>query len=305
MAPRLNKRGFFILAMVGPSCYHTAKLKASAFMNTRKIFTYAAVALLAALCPLAFGQESADKDDDNVKFPSRGVRFVVCSPSGERLPTPLYAKVGETHLPVHITSRAPSPRLAPNSKGNIAFYDKDPGPKAKGAQPLFTIEVPQEHRTKSICVVQPAPKNAGVSKAYFFKESTFPKGSSYIVNLSSSTLEMVTSSTGKFEGEEKRVKIAPNNKKTSLSADAENVWGFSNSKASSKLYFSLSALPADAKGSPIRIKSSTIMTYEKNTQLSFVVEHPTLKGSFRIMSVQYADLDKIKPAPPGKAPDKP
>lgn len=276
-------------------------------MNTRKFFTHTIVALAAALCPAVFGQEGSAKEEDvSFKFPNKGVRFVICSPTNERLPSPLYAKVKDEYLPVSITSRAPSPRLAPNSEGNIDFYESDPGPRSKET-PFLRVPVPADLRNKSICVVQPLPNRGGVGKILFFKEATFPKGSSYIVNLSSSTLELVTSPTGKLEGEETRTKIAPGANKTSIAKDDSNVWGFISPGQNKKLMFSLSALPASgAKSSaPVRIKSSVIMTNTKNTQVSFVVEHPTLKGTFRILSIQYADLEKIKPAPPGKAPGKP
>ena len=259
-------------------------------MNMRTIFTCALVALMVAICPSVQGQ--TEEPEKVIKYPSRGVRFVICSPTGERLPSPLYAKVGNEYQPILISQRMPSPRLAPTG-GYVNFYESPPEPKSK-EEPYLRIEIPKEHRSKSICVVQPK-QGGGVEKAYFLRETDFPKGSIYVVNISSAPLEMITSNTGKFEGEEKTDTISAGNRVGDVVAKAPNVWGFASSKKKpQKVYFVLSAIqqqPGAKQPMPIRIRSSVFMTQPKLTQMSIIIDQPGSKGIFKLMSLQYADTE--------------
>lgn len=238
-------------------------------------------------------QSAESQQADTSKFPTRGVRFVICSPTGERLPTPLYAKVGNDYLPVTISPRMPSPRLAPTGAGNeasVKFYESIPDAKELSERkvvPYLEIKIPKNHRNKSICVVQ--PKKSGEQPiTHFINEASFEKGSSYVINFSQTPLEMITSTSGKFSGEEKKAKIDVYTPSSTISKKSPFVWGHESKKENEKVYFVLLAQPKGGT-EPLRIKSSVFMTSPISTQMSFIVEHPTIKGSFRLMSIQYND----------------
>lgn len=256
-------------------------------MNMRKLFTLLALFMIA--CPIIWAQDSAATDKD-LKFPSRGVRFVICSPSNQALPAPLYVKVDKEYLPVTISSRMPSPRLGPE-KGEIKFYDQEPdaNAKEKDLKPFLTIAIPEAHRSKSICVVQPR-NDGGKPKTYFFKEAEFARGGIYVVNLTPAPLEILTSDTGKFGGEEKKSRIAPGKGNSEISLEDKNVWHFMGGKKDkTRIPFALRTLSTDPKTPGRRIIASVMQTLPTAAQVSFVVEHPAVKGSYKVLSIQYSD----------------
>lgn len=275
-------------------------------MNMRNIFKHVVFLLLVALCPAVMGQERGHKNNDGPRFPNKGVRFVICSAGGEKLPSPLYARVGDDYLPFHITSRMPSPRLLPFTQpgggASIKLYERPIDLKQeKKTTPYLEIDVPTAYRNKSICVV--IPNKSGKPKTLFVKENDFQKGGAYVVNLSQAPLEIITSTTGKFEGEEKRARIAPGSPKAiAINKDDANVWSYVTKKERQRVSFALNAIAAAPKTEPIRIRSSVFMPSQKVTQMSFVVEHPKIEGAYLLMSMQYADIDpellNVKITPP-------
>lgn len=234
-------------------------------------------------------QEISNVEREAFQFPTKGVRFVICSPTNEALPAPLYAKVNGTYVPIQITSRMPSPRLSPDN-GVIKLYDSIPDAKKEAdTVPYLSIDIPRGQRTKSICVVQPN-KDGGKPKTYFFKENDFAKGGVYVVNLSSSALEMTTDETGKFSGDEKKTTINPySGEGKEISAEEPYVWAYGPKKQKTRLPFALYSKPTAGKMTARRIVASSIYTLPSVAQVSFVVNHPTLKGSYRLLSIQYID----------------
>lgn len=237
------------------------------------------------------------------KFPTRGVRFVICSATGETLPTPLYAKVDKEYLPIHISSRMPSPRLQPE-KDVINLYETAPSTdpkKAKETKPYLSIPIPKNHRNKSICVVQPVKDAPTKPKTFFLKESEFSLGGVYVVNLSASTLEMITYPSGSTSGEEVVTKIAPYDNAKDISRDAPYVWSYKGKKA--RVPFVLKALLPGGKNETRRIKASAFHAVAPSAQVSFVMDHPTLKSAYRLISLQYGNEElpvesRIMPPPP-------
>lgn len=278
-------------------------------MNIRKLFTLLLTFFLIS-GPAVWAQESDDDAaDGEFKFPSHGVRFVICSPTNESLPAPLYVKVSKQYVPVHISPRMPTPRIAPE-KGMVHFYEKKPDAKSKSTggserrsaghkeavQPYLSIEVPANLNNKSICVVQPK-KDGGDPTISFISESDFTKGGVYVVNLTSTPLEMITSATGAFAGEEKKARIAPGKPQLLISRNDANVWGYQGSKKNKdRVPFALRTIPSGPKAESRRISASVLQTLPTMTQVSFVVNHPTLKGSFKLISIQFSDDSVVKNA---------
>ena len=275
-------------------------------MNIRKLFTLLLTFLFVA-GPAVWAQESDDDSTDGeFKFPSHGVRFVICSPTNESLPAPLYVKVGKIYVPVRISPRMPSPRITPE-KGVVNFYEKAPDTKKEKGErkpgshkdmppPFLSIPVPTNHANKSICIVQPK-KDGDDPTVSFISETEFTKGGVYVVNLTSTPLEMITSTTGKFEGEEKKTRINPGRAQVHISRDDANVWSYQGSKKTKdRVPFVLRTIPAGPKAEPRRISASVLQTLPTMTQMSFVVDHPTMPGSFKLISIQFSDDSVVKNA---------
>lgn len=264
-------------------------------MNIRT-FKIAILGLLMAVVTHTQAQSSKDNIDAESKFPKNGIRFVVCTASNVQLPSPLYVKVGKDYLPITISSRMPSPRIAPEG-GVVRFYDAPPavktGNKPPKEQPVLTVEVPEAHQNssaKSICIVQPSKANDNSPRTYFIKESDFRKGGVYIINFTNSTLEIITDPTGKFEGKEKHTKIAPKINTKNISSKDQNTWVYEGKSASGdKVNYVLQALPVSGRGEPKRIRASVFLTSKDVSQISIVTNHPTLKDQYRLLSVQFAD----------------
>lgn len=257
-----------------------------------------------AVVPHTQAQSTKETTDSDNKFPKNGIRFVVCTTADVQLPSPLYVKVGKDYLPITISARMPSPRIAPEG-GFVKFYDTQPtikaGNKPPKEEPVLTVEVPEAHlgnNAKSVCIVQPTKANDQKPRTYFLKESDFKKGGVYLINFTGSTLEIITDPTGKFEGKEKRNKIAPKVKGYNISKSDPNIWAYvGKSAAGDKVNFVLQALPPSGRGEPSRIRASVFMTNKDVSQISIVTTHPTLKNSYRLLSVQFADdEDRAKAA---------
>lgn len=267
--------------------------------------------LLLALTPVTWAQGSASHETVVSKFPKQGVRFVICDNGSFQLPTPLYVKVGKEYLPIEISRRMPSPRLAPESGKQIKFYDTMPtstkNGKADKIEPVLTITIPDGYASgKSVCIVQPAKKDDGDVRTIFLKESEFKLGGVYIVNFTNSELEMITDPTGKFD-EKSRItdRIKPREKTQNLSVNAPNVWRYHGKVVKTVVYqgkkidrgeavpFILQARSTTPGKEPVRIKASTFLTNENMSQINVVVNHSRLKNAYELLSVQFSDESKL------------
>lgn len=255
--------------------------------------------LMVAMATALQAQDTArDARTPDVKAPKHGVRFVICSPGGNQaqLPSPLYAKMGKDYYPITISQRMPSPRLTPEG-GVVKFYASMPSKTSSGKDkepPVLTVTLPDAYRgssTKSLCIVQPTKANDTDPQTFFLKESDFKIGGVYIINFTNSTLEMVTYPPGKSDGEEKRELIKPRMKTHSISVSDSNVWSYmGKSSKGDKVNFVLQALPAvKGVGHAKRIRASVLLTNKDLSQINVVVPHPTLKDSYKLLSVQYSN----------------
>ena len=268
--------------------------------------------LLVAACPVLTAQiDDTERTTNEIDLPKTGIRFVICTTGSGQIPSPLYAKIGKEYYPVNISKMMPTPRITPE-KGVIKFYDKMPekGNKAEKLEPVLTINVPERHlspTTKSLCILQPRKKDDTEPLSFFLKESEFKRGSVHIINFTNNTLEMITDPSGKFEGNEKHEKIAPRVKTRDISPSDANTWSISmkNPKAQrvdskgqkidyneEKVSYILRTMPTPANPEGRRIRASVLLLASDMSQVSIVVDHPRLKDTCSLLSVQFADDEK-------------
>ena len=110
----------FCLASVGILAI-IAGAKTQSFIMTRKIISLLAAAFLAFVPANAQSSRAAAAE---AAAPKTGIRFVVCSPTNAKLPSPLYYQTGKEFKPVRIGGRTPSPRIKPIG-GKVCFWDQD------------------------------------------------------------------------------------------------------------------------------------------------------------------------------------
>ena len=251
-----------------------------------------AMAMLPALH--AQDDETGGSTTEKSKFPKNGVRFVICSPTDQHVPSPLYVRVGREYLPVVITSRTPTPRLKPDG-GVIKFYEKPPVKKDSNdkteEQPYITVTIPKDSGHKCICIVQPSQKGDTTPKTYFLPESDFKKGGIHVINFTSTPLRMVVDPTGEFDGKEKKFNISPRPKDagSKLSTSDSNVWSYMGKGMSENVSFILQTSPTAQNSEGTRIRAGVFMTMNDASQISIVVKHPTLPHAFRMLSVQCSE----------------
>lgn len=239
-------------------------------------------------------EEAASIAGVTLKGAAQGVRFVVCSASGTRLTSPLYTKLRNEYIPLTITSRMPSIRIAATS-GVVRFYDKEPADAKdeKNLTPYIEIQVPKEYSTKSVCILVPDTKGK-VDKAFFLKEDEFTVGSAYVINMTNTPLEMITSTTGDFNGEEVKRVIAPGVHVNRIEKGGANVWAFKHKKEKADadgrikklIYFQLRTKSGDPQQS-FAIKTSTFMPKLDVAEVNIVTDNPRHKGSFSLLSFQF------------------
>lgn len=261
-----------------------------------------ALASLFALCPLyapsAFAQGEAGAEAE-AAAPKTGVRFVICSPSGNRLPNPLYYHAGKNvYKSVSISGRVPSARIKPEA-GKVVFYDQDPTPSTKEdkgdkgdsadpkaqPKPVLTVEVPANAASKSLCIVVPGDTPAK-SKTLFLNEADFPKKGVHLINLSATPLQMTTSRKGDFS-DKKVSKIAPYRAGEGVSKN--NSWTFTEGKHGEQVAFQLAYLKKGEKSSaPQNLRRSKFIVSERQSQISIVVKDPSRDG-LKLLSIQFGD----------------
>lgn len=263
-------------------------------MNMRIVKAAVMSILLLAVAPVMNVQGAESLKEEASPFPKNGVRFVICSSGDMQLPSPMYVKVGKDYLPVIVSRRMPSPRLAPEG-GVVKFY-KDKPETVKDAKepkeaPVLTIAVPQAYcgpTTKALCMVQPVGKGDQM-RTYFMKESDFKLGGVHVINLTSKKLEIIYDETGNFDGQEKRVSIQPKQSSANvqdITSKDRNVWQYS-AKAP-RVNFVLQAAPETRGAEPTRIRSSVFMPNADLSQISIVVESTKRKNVFELHSVQFS-----------------
>ncbi|MBQ5664385.1 MAG: hypothetical protein IIV41_00785 [Akkermansia sp.] len=227
--------------------------------------------------------------------PKTGVRFVVCSPTGENMPSPLYVRNGKEFTAIQIGSRTTSPRVKPVG-GVVEFWKENPMPTAgmadkkdKGAaassklpDPFFTVTVPANIGSKSVCILSPS-KDIEKTNTLFLNESDFPRKGVHIINLSSFPLQMTTSEKGDFS-DKKESKIGVYRREDGISPS--NSWSFKGEKGQ-QVGFILTYTEKGAKA-PKRIKASSFTVSGQQAVINVVVKDPKLNRP-RLMTIQLSD----------------
>lgn len=231
--------------------------------------------------------------------PKTGVRFVICSPSGVTMPSPLYVRSGKEFKTISIGSRTPSVRVKPVG-GIIEFWDQDPAPKmaegdkkapnpaaTKLPDPIFSVTVPASAGSKSVCILSPN-KEVQKTNALFLNEGDFPKKGMHVINLSSFPLQIVTSESNDFK-DMKESKIGVYRREDGICA--ENSWSFKGEKGQ-QVSFILSYYDKATKGFK-RMKASTFALSERQSMVNIVVKDTT-RNMPKLMPIQITDGKKDK-----------
>ncbi len=194
-------------------------------MKTASLFSFLALAVL-ALSPVAVMPAAAQTDlsAEAAAAPRTGVRFVIVSPSGESLPSPLYCKQGKGFTAVRLGSRTPSARVRPEAGGIVRFWKENPmgaaefaaddtksakparpgrKPAAAAAaapvqlpEPFMTVKLPASADSKTLCIL--VPNAEGKAQTFFINESDVPNSGVHLINFSPYPLQMVLSKKGDF-----------------------------------------------------------------------------------------------------------
>ncbi|MBE6416667.1 MAG: hypothetical protein E7032_09105 [Akkermansiaceae bacterium] len=266
------------------------------------LFCAAVVALLPAQ---AQGRRSrsaapaAAAAGDEAAAPKTGVRFVICSPSGVTMPSPLYVRSGKEFKTISIGSRTPSVRIKPVG-GVIEFWDQDPAPKmaegdkkapkptaTKLPDPIFSVSVPASAGSKSVCILSPN-KEVKKTSTLFLNESDFPKKGMHIINLSSYPLQIITSASNDFKDKQES-KIGVYRREDGICA--ENSWSFKGEKGQ-QVSFILSYYDKATKGFK-RMRASSFILSERQSMVNIVVKDTT-RNIPKLMPIQIAESRKDK-----------
>lgn len=271
-------------------------------------------AVLVAVTPL-FGQQARQgQDQENEPAePKTGVRFVNCSPTGIRIPSPLFAKAGKSYRQVRIATRVPSVRVKPDANGVINFYDEDPGAasadtegnaggrrggrggrsraEAPEVPPVMSFTVPAGMANdKTLCLVMPKSReNPYDVNSLFVKESAFPKNGVYIINLTDTPLQIKTSPDPNFADSKVEV-IGP----YSGGVNEKNSWSSPKGADGTTISFILSAKVPGSK-EPRRIKASRFTISSRQAQINVVVKDPARPNSFSLQTIQLMDKPEQQP----------
>lgn len=224
--------------------------------------------------------------------PKTGIRFVICSPSGVSLPSPLYIRDGKAFKPLQVGSRTPSERVRP-AGGVVEFWDRDPGSmaeegkKAEIPDPIFTVKVPAGIGSKTVCILSPS-KEAAKTASLFLNEGDFPRKGMHIVNLSSFPLQITTSETPDFK-DKKESKIGVYRREDGICAN--NSWSFKG-KNGQLVSFMLTYTDKNAK-MPKRIKASTFTISDRQAIVNLIVKDPT-RNVPKLMPIQLAEKINVQ-----------
>ena len=215
------------------------------------------------------------------------------------MPSPLYVRNGKEFTAIQISSRTASARVKPVG-GVVEFWKENPMPTAgmadkkdKGAaassklpDPFFTVTVPANIDSKSVCILSPS-KDIEKTNTLFLNESDFPRKGMHIINLSSFPLQMTISEKGDFSDVKKTDK--PDNIGVYRREDGicgNNSWSFKGEKGQ-QVGFILTYTEKGAK-TPKRIKASTFTVSGQQAVINVVVKDPKLNRP-RLMTIQLSD----------------
>lgn len=229
-------------------------------------------------------------------YPTTGPRFVVCSPTGSTVKSPLYVKIDRDYLPVSISARFPSERVTPDPDGVVNFYENKPAKSREGKEteklppPYMVVRVPREYaRVRSICIVVPGDK-PDQNQCFFLRESEFPTGGFHIINFSPTPLEIFHSPNNNFP--DKGDTIAPYHRKENngIKQGDPNTWSYVNSNPNepATINYAIMAPPLKENGAPLPLRMSRFMVNKTHAEVNIIVRHPKISYAYSIISLQYA-----------------
>lgn len=259
---------------------------------TRKIISLLAAAFLAFVPANAQSSRAAAAE---AAAPKTGIRFVVCSPTNAKLPSPLYYQAGKEFKATRIGGRTPSPRIKPIG-GKVCFWDQDPSAaadddKGKGKSkanvtpdipPTMTVEIPASAGSKALCIVVPGEKPAQ-SQTFFMSESEFPASGIHLINFSSVPLQMVTSQKGDFSDKKASI-VQPFKRSEGISKN--NSWSYNGENGEVVAYMLNAKQPGEKELK--RIKMSKFIVSNRQAQITIVVKAPN-SDALRMLSIQLTD----------------
>lgn len=251
-----------------------------------------AVTAVLAVSPLyAAPKTSAAADmaaEEDAAAPKSGVRFVICSPDGATLPSPLFVKNGKDSFKrVTIGTRTPTPRIRPEG-GVVNFYDTDPSAMAAGdgkknvKLPEPVLSIPVEGTGKLLCIVVPG-KEGGKPQTFFVKESAFAKNGMHIINFSSFPLRMTIATKADFS-DKKDAAIGVFHRDKGICE--ENTWTFKGEPGQA-VSFILFFKGKDAKDF-VKFKASKFVVSDQQAQINVVVKDPA-RETLKLLSIQMGD----------------
>ncbi len=279
-----------------------------------KRFSLSILLALAALmlCPLAVmpaAAQAAKPDAEADANPRTGVRFVVVSPSGEAVPSPLYCKQGKSFRPLQISSRMPSKRVKPEAGNVVRFWKEDPGPApeenattgrgnrgGRGATatpatelppPFMTVTLPSGIDAKTLCILVPTGDPAK-PQMFFLRESDFPSSGVHLINFSPYPLQMILSQKGDFS-DKKVSNIGFFRREDGVSA--KNSWSYKGAAGESVAFMLMCKTPKAKE--PRRVKASRFSVSDRQSQITVVVKDPK-QENVKLLSIQLSEPDAAK-----------
>ncbi len=274
-------------------------------MKTASLFSLLALAALMVSPVVMMPAMAQDEAAAEVAAPRTGVRFVIVSPSGEALPSPLYYKQGKTFKAVRIGARVPSPRIKPEAGGVVRFWKEDPtavaeGEGAEGAsagsrsnrrpvavaaaklpEPFMTVNVPANIGSKSLCIL--VPNAEGKAQSFFVDEADVPASGVHLINFSPYPLQMILSKKGDFSD-----KVTQNVAffQRSEGITEKNRWSY---KGENGEQVSFMLMYKTGKGKEYRrARASRFAVSNRQSQITVVVKDAT-RDAVKMLSIQLAE----------------
>ncbi len=279
-------------------------------MKAFPLFSLLALAAL-TLSPLALMPAAAQgaAAAEAPAAPSTGVRFVIVSPSGDTIPSPLYCKQGKTFVPVRIGARAASQRVKPEAGGIVRFWKENPMPTADAAafdgtaggktaarpnrrassataavpeaklpEPFMTVQLPSGVDSKTLCIL--VPNKDGKAQTFFVDEKDVPASGIHIINFSPYPLQMLLSQKGDFSD-----KVTQNISyfQRSEGITAKNRWSFKGKDGESMAFMLMFKSGKDKEFR--RVRASRFVVTEKQSQISVVVKDPS-REAVKLINIQ-------------------
>ncbi len=259
-------------------------------MKTVSLFSLLVLSAL-VLAPLAImpAAAQAKQADENVA-PRNGVRFVIVSPTGDSIPSPLYCKQGKKFVPVRISGRTPSVRVRPEA-GEVRFWKEDPGAaaeeeqggkKAKLPEPYMSVKVPGSSSSRTLCILVPSADVAR-TQSFFVDENDVPLSGMHLINFSPYPLQMVLSKKGDFS--DKTVsKVSYFQRSEGISE--KNRWSYKGDNGETLSFMLMYKTPRDKDFR--RARSSRFVVSNRQSQITVIVKDASRDG-VKMLSIQLTD----------------